>query len=592
MFQFLLAALLIMVSFICLWPLTRRTFNDGPLAYAGILATTFGLSTGLLSLYMLALGLLPGAWLRPALVLPLPWLLLGFGIWQTKYTPSITIKSIRSRQALSLWLTMTCLAGFIVIVANTVSYPFYRYDVLARFAPNARLLFDNSTVPATLIGYPLATQLLYASTFMAYGAANDHLAGLVVAAFSGAMLLTTFTIGRVAYSQRTGWIAVLLLLSSHLFVDWSTSGYVDVPVGVYHGLTFLCTFIWMQRGQWRWALLSGLMAGLGIWTKQSALVLLPALAVAPMLRIWAQRNTWVEFRNGIIAIAAALILAGPWYLRNLLLGGPASVLPAPGAYDAQFTDRSLSSLITFVSAYAEWGPFLSVATMLGIVLWSTHFWTPYIDNISHRHIDRRQRAWLLAAFVIPYHLIWWQGFSYQTRYLLASAPLYAVIAGHGIDWLLGRLPGLVNTPKWVILAAASGMVLTGTSGRLGAIYHLVTNPLQSDDTKLSRLSGESWSLAKYIHTTIETGASIYAMDGALAYWLHEYDFRQGYPFELADLKDTDYFITAASGESVYRFYNAQDNEVLGALGDEETLPEVYRHNESVSIYHVGPIDHE
>ncbi len=588
MFRFLLAALSILISFVCLWPLTRRAFNDGHLAYAGVLATTFGLSTGMLSLYMLALGLLPGAWLRPALVLPLPWLLLGFGIWRAKNTPSLN--GSRSRQVLIFWLTLICVAGFIVIVVNTVSYPFYRYDVLARFAPNARLLFDNSSVPNTLIGYPLATQLLYAFTFMAYGAVNDHLAGLVVAAFSGAMLLTTFAVGRVAYSQRTGWTAVLLLLSSRLFVDWSTSGYVDVPVGVYHGLTFLCAFIWLQRGERRWALWSGVMAGLALWTKQSALVLIPALAVVPLLRMHSHRNMYVELGNGLMALGATLLLAGSWYLRSLLLGGPAAVLPAPGAYDAQFTDRSLGALITFVTAYMEWGPWMSAATVLGITLWSTHFWKPDIDNTSHHHIDRRQRAWLLAAFVIPYHLIWWQGFSYQTRYLLASAPLYAVIAGHCIDWLLGRVPALARTPKWVVLAAAGGMVLTGMSSRLGAVYHLAAQPLQSDDAKLSRLSGESWSLAKHIRATIEKGASIYAMDGALAYWLHEYDFRQGYPFMLADLKDIDYFVTAANGESVYRFYDAHDNEVLRALGDAETLPEIYRHNESVSIYHVGPIE--
>jgi hypothetical protein len=134
------------------------------------------------------------------------------------------------------------------------------------------------------------------------------------------------------------------------------------------------------------------------------------------------------------------------------------------------------------------------------------------------------------------------------------------------------------------------MVLTGTSSRMGAVYHLIIHPLQSDDAKLSRLSGESWSLAKHIRATIEPGASIYAMDGALAYWLHEYDFRQGYPMVLADLKDIDYVITADSGESVYDFYDAGNNEVLRALGDVEILPEFYRHNETVAVYHVGPVE--
>jgi len=197
MVRFLLAALSILVSFIYLWPLAHRAFTvkGVPLTCAGVLAITFGLSTGMLSLYMLALGLLPGDWIRPMMVLPAPWLLFGLGIWRTKRVPSLS----SSRQALIFWLTLICAAGFMIIAVNTVSYPFYRYDVLARFAPNARLLFDSRSVPSTLTGYPLGVQMLYTFAFMLYGTVNDHLAGLVVAAFSGAMLLTTFAVGRVVH---------------------------------------------------------------------------------------------------------------------------------------------------------------------------------------------------------------------------------------------------------------------------------------------------------------------------------------------------------------------------------------------------------
>ena len=374
MVRFLLAALSILVSFIYLWPLAHRAFTvkGVPLTCAGVLAITFGLSTGMLSLYMLALGLLPGDWIRPMMVLPAPWLLFGLGIWRTKRVPSLS----SSRQALIFWLTLICAAGFMIIAVNTVSYPFYRYDVLARFAPNARLLFDNSSIPATLMGYPLATQLLYTSAFMAYGAANDHLAGLVVAAFSGAMLLTTFAIGKIAFSQRTAWAAVLMLLSSRLFVDWSTSGYVDIPVGVYHGLTFMCAFLWLQNGQRRWALFAGVMTGLAIWTKQSALVLIPALALVPLIRIQSHSNKHSEIKNGLFSEGTALLISGPWYLRSLLLEGTSGVLPTPGAYDAQFIDRSFISLMTFLNPSAGWGPWMGPATTLGIVLWATHFFKP------------------------------------------------------------------------------------------------------------------------------------------------------------------------------------------------------------------------
>ena len=164
MFRFLIAMCSILASFICLWSLVMRTFRDGPLTRAGVLATTFGLSAGMLSLYMLALGLLPGEWLRPALALPLPWFLFGFGMWRTKN--SIPPTGGR-RRSLTFWLTMICLTGMAVIAFNTVSYPFYRYDVLARFAPNAPLLFDCGAVPANLTAYPVRVEMLYTFAFMA-----------------------------------------------------------------------------------------------------------------------------------------------------------------------------------------------------------------------------------------------------------------------------------------------------------------------------------------------------------------------------------------------------------------------------------------
>ena len=587
MFQFLLATLAIIISFICLLPLTSQTFKDNEIPRAGVFATTLVWSTGITSLYMLVIGMIPGTWLRPIMVLPVPWLLLGFCIWTTKKIPD---RIARSKNQLVFWLTIICIGGFAVISVNSVSYPFYRYDVLARFAPNAQILFESHSVPNTLTGYPLGVQMLYTFAFMAYGAINDHLAGMFVAAFSGAMLLTTFAIGKIAFSQRTAWAAVLMLLSSRLFVDWSTSGYVDIPVGVYHGLTFMCAFLWLQNGQRRWALFAGVMTGLAIWTKQSALVLIPALALVPLIRIQSHSNKHWEIKNGLFSVGTALLISGPWYLRSLLLEGTSGVLPAPGAYDAQFIDRSFISLMTFLNPSAGWGPWMGPATTLGIVLWATHFFKPDLDTTSATHINRRRRAWLLAAFIVPYHIIWWQGFSYQSRYLLASAPLYAVLAGHGTDWLLKQVPAHLRAHKWVILILACGMVFTGTANRMGAVYHLIVHPLHSDDIKLSRLSPDLWSLTKYIRATIEPGSTIYAMDGALAYWLREYDFRQGYPFMLKDLRDADYFITAASGESVYRFYNANDNEVSQALGDAKILPEIYRHNATVSVYHVGPLE--
>lgn len=598
----LLAVLTICCSFSWLWPATRRWLRPSPEEETLALAAGFGFSVGALSLYMLALGLLPGRWLRPTVVLPLPWLGLAYEFWRHQRVPRplsppppLSLSRLLPTSPLARWLLLVCLGGLLVILVNTVSYPFYRYDVLARFAPNARQLFETGAVPGTLAGYPLEVQLLYSFAFMAGGAVNDHLAGIYVAAFAAALVLVTFATGRALFSARTGWIAALLLLSSPLFVDWATSGYVDVPSGVYHGLTLLLAWHWMVHGEKRYAIGAGLMAGLALWTKQSALVLLPALAVVPLLRGWPMRDFRAQARNGLSALGAALALAGPWYLRNVFVSGPNGVIPAPGAFDAQSVDHSLNALFTFVGDRAEWGPWLSVTALAGVVLLAVEavrglriterqLVSTGSPATAHQHV---RTVLLLCAFVLPYHLIWWRGFSYQTRYLLISAPMYAVVAGYAVDWMAGRIPAATQAPHWLIIAAAAGLVLFGASGRLGAVYHLLVEPLQNDDAKLARLSPELWPLAQHIRAEIAPGSRLLVMDGALAYWLYgDYELRQGYPTSLDELREYDYLVTAPFGDSVYQFFGESENEVLRALGDPAVLREIYQHPDGAAIYKV------
>lgn len=559
-----------------LWlvPLARRRLAAADLADAAVMAVGIGASLGGLSLWMLVLGLLPGAWLLPALVLPVPWLGLALQLLAGQHTTP------RHKPARVQPLALLCAGTLLVITINTLSYPFYRYDVLARFAPNARQLFEEAHISASLTGYPLAVQLQYAFAFMAAGAVNDHYAGVIVAAYAAALALATFAVARIAFNGRAAWCAVVLLLSAPLFVDWATSGYVDVPVALYHALALLFALRWLHSGARADALGAGICAGLGILTKHSALVLLPAVAVVPLLR----NRSRTDFENAALALLAAFALAGPWYARNLLLAGWGGVLPAPGAYDAQALDTSVATLLTFWSDRAEWGAPFSVAAASGLLLAAAQLLHPRLNPAVP---NARQRIWLFAAFIVPYQLLWWQGFSYQTRYLLASAPMFAAIGGYGVDWLLQRLPALARLPQPAVLGLAAGLLALGAYGRLGAVYHLALHPLQSDADKLARLSPGLWPLAQRMRATLPAGSRLYTMEGALAYWLPEYPYQYGFPVALADLRGFDYLVVSPIGESVYAFGGTLNNEVLSALGDPALLPLQFEQADGSAVYAVG-----
>jgi hypothetical protein len=68
--------------------------------------------------------------------------------------------------------------------------------------------------------------------------------------------------------------------------------------------------------------------------------------------------------------------------------------------------------------------------------------------------------------------------------------------------------------------------------------------------------------------------------------LSDYSLEQGFPTELSQLAQSDYFVSAPFGDSVYTFWGQSKNEVGQALDDPDILPAVYEHPGGAVIYQV------
>ncbi|MBI4314603.1 MAG: glycosyltransferase family 39 protein [Chloroflexi bacterium] len=354
-----------------LWPLRGQPYFEGLALAAGL-----SLSLGVLSLLMLGLGLLPGAWLRPVTVLPIPWLGLAVSAWleRSQWVDALRAglpaewRQHRRTYALAWWLGLVGVGGLIVIAINAISYPFYRSDLLNRYGPQARELFSAGHVPQAMIGYPPGMPMLYAFAFFAAGAVNDHMAGMIIVAYAAAMLGAVWLVARLFAGQAR--LAVVFALSAPLFVDWATSGYVDVPEGVYRGLALAFAYFWLERGDKRFAILVGVMCGLALWMKQSSLALLPSLAVMPVLRLWKtdRSNRARELGQTGLMAAALLAVALPWYGRSFLLGGPGSLFVSANPLDVQGADHSPSLLLVFWERRNLWGWPLALTVLPGLLI--------------------------------------------------------------------------------------------------------------------------------------------------------------------------------------------------------------------------------
>lgn len=579
-----------------LWLPTRRLFNGSPHFAPLTFFSGLGLSLGAISILMMWIGLAPIPLLIAPIILSIPIIGIAASLPQTlKVFKTFKVSPISNLQSLitnyKLHLLLICSISTVIISINSISYPFYRYDTITRFAPNARTLFTLARIPESLTGYPLGMQMLYTFGFMAAGGVNDHFAGIFVALTALGMIGCVYLSTRLIFSERAAWCATILAISSPVFVDWATSGYVDVPEGFYHGLTFVFALLWLQRGETRYAILAGVMAGFALWIKQSSLVLLPALAVVPLLRLFTSRDLKKEFVLGVSALVPLILIGLPWYARSYLMG--VNVFPAPSSYDELFIDRSLSAFITFWHRRDEWGLPLGLMTLFGFILFPISFVARWrsTSNIQlpreasnfQSPIPNLQSLVLLLAFTVPYHFIWWWQFTYQARYLLVSLPMYAALAGFACDWILDRLP--FKFPSWSVALVSLALMFYGAYPRLGAVYHLLRDPLQNDDVKLTRLARDQWQLSKKMIELAPRGSKVMTMDGALAYWLYDYQLDQGYPTRFDDLRSYDYYVTAPWGGGVQTALG-HDDQVSSLLNDSRYFIKLYDSGESWAIYQI------
>ena len=596
-----------------LWLPARRLLDGSPYFAALTFFSGLGLSLGAISILMMWIGLAPTPLLIAPIILSVPIIGAAASLAQTlralqthlsplqvthhasriTSSPQTLIRdslSLISPLSIKSLLLTVCLTTVLIISINSISYPFYRYDTITRFAPNARALFTLARIPESLTGYPLGMQMLYTFGFMAAGGVNDHFAGIFVALTALGMIGCVYLSTRLIFNERAAWCATLLAISSPVFVDWATSGYVDVPEGFYHGLTFIFALLWLQRGETRYAVLAGVIAGFALWIKHSSLVLLPALAVVPLLRIaetLAKRATPLqkirrEMLLGIASISVLAIIGVTWYARSYLMG--AHVFPAPSTYDELFIDRTLSAFITFWHRRDEWGLPFGLMTLFGFVLLPVLFaarWRP-TSNLQPP-TSNLQSLILLLAFTLPYHFLWWWQFTYQARYLLVSLPMYAALAGFACDWTLDRLP--YKFPTWSAALVSLALMFYGAYPRLGAVYHLLRDPMQSDDVKLTRLARDQWQLSKKMIDLAPRGAKVMTMDGALAYWLYDYQLDQGYPTRFDQLRSYDYFITAPWG-GVVQTALGHDDQVSNLLNDSKYFIKLYNGGENWAIYQI------
>lgn len=465
---------------------------------------TLALSLGALTLGMLGLALLGG--LRPGIVWLGMLLIFAAGmalLHRRELLPRWRLRAaLRDGRAYARAHPLEAVALVVVVAMaalvtfNLLYWPFNADDAVSIYALQSRIIFETRALPADdglYEAYPLLVPLSYAYAHFVSGAVNEYLALGFAAALSVGTFGAAGALGAALYDRRTGLIAALLLALTPIFVRWSAAGYTDVPAGFFAALGALFAWRLLQTGEGRDALLAGIMVGLAAWTKNSALAFGASLALVVVYGMLPRlEGARLTLRHAALAALGALVTAGPWYIRNMVLIGR----PIPPTLWSDRAQPTLQNLVPFLAHLGLEQFFLpGVVLTLGLAL--------ALVEALRLPGPRRDSARVLLVFALPFAAAWWRLASYEVRFLMTILPLVAVMGARAVVRIVERLSQPRGAPvrrAALVVGAALLIALALPAARKAVLFkgEIVRDPLMDDAARHRITLGPVYDVARFL----------------------------------------------------------------------------------------------
>jgi hypothetical protein len=340
----------------------------------------------------------------------------------------------------------------------------------------------------------------------------------------------------------------------------------------------LCVYaadVWLSIRKSKWAALAGVLAGLALWTKQAGFA---ALACLGTMFAWAIVRDWMKgdrlnglagLRNGLLALALALVCGGWWYLRNAYYDGWSAAIPGPGQFYYRLANHDWTFLIPFIGDFRSFGVAACLLYSIGL-MWA---------------VARLKRAAWPLVWCVPYVVLWWWLFSYDSRFILTVLPFFAVLFGGFVAEL--RWPP-IGRWRWgvvaaIVLAASTSII----AARLGGLRQWIVAPAATYAERLYRAKGDLYPVVEFLRDRVPESARVVSMDGRLRYYLIDRDIDVLYPERVSDLQAYDYFVVGSWWTVAYPGFGLSDSDVPAALDDPSLLQQIYvGPSSSISVYRV------
>jgi hypothetical protein len=505
--------------------LTRLTYHSllEQLTFAA------GLGLGLLSLLTLALGLL-GLLQR--------WLFCGLAaLGYLVLFPQVRsiVQRLRRTQRSSFPTRLDrFLAAYLIIVLSlsllTTLAPPIAWDSQVYHLTGPKLFIGRGKIVGgtdiPYLGFPSLLEMLFLVGMLLKG---DIVSKLIHFGYSLLAIGLLYSFVRRFLQPRIPRLAPAIYLSAPTLVLVSTWAYVDLGLAFYSLAAFYSLITWIDSREASWLVLSGILSGLALGVKYTALVMPLSLGLIVILESRKSRTKRMV-RNLLTFASTTTVVACPWYLRNVALtGNPLYPFVFGGTYWDEFRawwfgrwgtgllSQPLRLLLapwemTILGIEGKVGYAATLGPVFLVCL-------PFLTFIFLRRNSQRRGPPIIAYALLvcgANYLFWLYGVAQsallqQTRLLIPIFPLLAILASIAVEELATWDMEGFSLQRFVLMVLAITLSLNAFSFLLSFVAYSPMPYILGVETRqeyLNRHLGDYYQAISYINKDLPASSRV------------------------------------------------------------------------------------
>jgi len=504
--------------------LGRLTLHKIGIKFASLgeyIAFSTGIGFGILSYLVFILGACQ--LLYPAALYILIGLSAVFSLagWLILRDPSERTSTCRAR--LSFWERCVGIILIVSLLASLLSVltPAIGNDALIYHLAVPKLFLKHHGfyfIPGNIFAhYPLSSEMLF---LIGLALRGDILAKGIHFVMALAVLVSMCQFSR-HYISKTSFVPLALLVFytiPSVFVN-SHMAYNDLTITLYTFLALYAFVNWFSLRQIGWLILCGVLSGLAIATKYTAL-LVPFLGCLGIL--WASRHHQTSNRHVLrfllVYVTCTVVVGSPFYIKNLIMTGNPFYPFLYRVFDGRGWDPEQARLYDlFVQSLGMGQGILDYLLLPWNLSFHAKMHSPQFDGVlgpvfilTLPFAIGMRRIAIGAKIVMAYCLftfMFWASSAQQIRYLIPIFPFLAIMTGYVLSYYRRRKAVFAL----LVIFIAAGLGFNG--------YHIgkdflkikpvsVITGHEDRDAFLNRLV-PSYGIFQYINTYLPEDSKIF-----------------------------------------------------------------------------------